>query len=559
MACPRDSHLKRRGLVWYAWRSVMLIVFVSSTLLVSPLHSQSAPRKQRPAQKQKSDNQPSPRAQRIAQRQQPAPQPGQVLATSEQMLALSLEEAIRLALQHNLEIERERLGPPIARTEVERARAPFDPRVGLETNFSQTQTGRLVTGQQVTVPFSSRAELTPRFTQQIITGGQYEIRFFNTYQDNDFSSQVDPAIRRRNPFHESGVELTFVHPLLRNFGIAINTAPIQQAQIAVEAAQQQLLQTILDTVFAVHQSYWDLVFRIQDLVTQRESQKLAEDFLAENKLRVELGTLAPIELVQAETSVKERQRDVIVAEAAVREADDRLKEILNIPETMGTWAIRLQPTDSPPFVPLTTIAAEEKVAQALLLRPDYIQSQLQIASREVDRRVAKNQLLPQLDVVGTGRVSGFGENPGESIGNIPDGEGYEWLVGLQFEYPLGNRLAQNELERRKLELRQARVDQRRVERTIVREIRQAVRDIETAIQRVEVARATVVLARTQLEAEQEKFRLGLSTSFNVLTFQEDLTRARSQEIQALSDYNVELARLDLRTGLRQQVDSGQSK
>jgi outer membrane protein TolC len=153
----------------------------------------------------------------------------------------------------------------------------------------------------------------------------------------------------------------------------------------------------------------------------------------------------------------------------------------------------------------------------------------------------------------------LGEHPGESIANLPEAQGYEWLVGLQFEYPLGNRLAQNDLERRNLELRQARVDQRRVERTIVREIRQAVRNIETAIQRVEVARATVVLARTQLEAEQEKFRLGLSTSFNVLEFQEDLTRARSQEIQALSDYNVELARLDLRTGMMQQVDNAPGK
>jgi outer membrane protein TolC len=495
----------------------------------------------------------------MAQGQQPAASPpGEALATSEQVLALSLEDTVRLALQNNLEIERERLGPPIARTDVERARAPFDPRVGLDTNFSQTQSGRIVVGQQVTVPFANTAELTPRFTQQIITGGQYEIRFFNTYDDIT-RSQTSTTGRITNPLYESGVELTFEHPLLRNLGIAINTAPIQQAQIVVEAAQQQLLQTILDTVFAVHQGYWDLVFRIQDLVTQRESQKLAEDFLAENKLRVELGTLAPIELVQAETSVKERQRDVIVAEAAAREADDRLKEVLNIPETMGTWAIRLRPTDSPPFVPLTTIAVEEKVAQALHLRPDYIQSQLQIASREVDRRVAKNQLLPQLDVLGVGRVSGLGEHPGESIANIPDAQGYEWLLGLQFEYPLGNRLAQNDLERRNLELRQARVDQRRVERTIVREIRQAVRDIETAIQRVEVARATVVLARTQLEAEQEKFRLGLSTSFNVLEFQEDLTRARSQEIQALSDYNVELARLDLRTGLMQQVDNAPGK
>ena len=99
-------------------------------------------------------------------------------------------------------------------------------------------------------------------------------------------------------------------------------------------------------MFAVHQGYWELVFRIQDLAAKRQSQTLAEDFLAENTVRVELGTLAPIELVQAETRVKTREGDVIVAEAALREADDKLKTILNIPENMGSWSVRLQPDDS---------------------------------------------------------------------------------------------------------------------------------------------------------------------------------------------------------------------
>jgi outer membrane protein TolC len=122
------------------------------------------------------------------------------------------------------------------------------------------------------------------------------------------------------------------------------------------------------------------------------------------------------------------------------------------------------------------------------------------------------------------------------------------LIGLRFQYPLGNRFARNEFLRRDLELKQARVEQRRLLHTIVQQIRQAVRDIETDSKRVEVTRAATVLARTQLEAEQEKFRLGLSTSFNVLTFQRDLSTAQSDETQALSDYNVALARLDQVTG-----------
>jgi outer membrane protein len=342
--------------------------------------------------------------------------------------------------------------------------------------------------------------------------------------------------------------------LLRDFGIAVNTALIRQAEKAELIAEQQLLQILLDTVFAVQQSYWDLVFRIQDLAVKRETQKLAEDFLAENKVRVELGTLAPIELVQAETRVKTSEGDVITAEAAVGDAEDQLKQVLNIPESVGTWQIRLRPTDSPPFVPITSIPIEDKINLALKNRPDFMRSQLDIAAREIARDFARNQRLPRLDVVGRTSVGDYGSSFGESISKLSELDGYDWAIGLQFQYPLGNRLAHNDFLRRNLEVQQALVDQRRLIRDIVRDIRQRIREIERTSKRVEVTRQATELARTQLEAEQEKFRLGLSTSFNVLEFQEDLSVARSEETRALNEYNVALAQLDRSTGRLQYGD-----
>jgi outer membrane protein TolC len=458
-------------------------------------------------------------------------------------------DAIQLALQHNLDIERERFRPQIARTDVEKARAAFDPVVGLDASLSNTQnlpeqvigTGGVTVSQRLNIALS---EVAPFLQQKIITGAGYEVRFVNAREDiSGNTRRIIP-----DPRYESSIELVFRQPLLRDFWIAVNTAPIRQAQNAALSAAQSLLQTILNTVFDVQQRYWGLVFRMQDLGAKRESQKLAEDFLAENKVRVELGTLAPIELVQAETRVKTRQGDVIVAAAAVQEADDQLKEVLNIPETLGTWAIRIQPIDSPPFVAVSPIVLEEQIDLALKNRPDFVQSQLDIASREISRDVARNQRLPRLDLEARGSILALGERAEEGVANLDDTEGHRWSVALRFQYPLGNRFAQNELQRRNLELEQALVEQRKLKRTIVRQLRQAVRDIETAMQRVEVTRAATVLALTQLEAEQEKFRLGLSTSFVVLDFQEDLTIARSDETRAVSDYNVALARLDQLTG-----------
>jgi outer membrane protein TolC len=475
-------------------------------------------------------------------------------SATERALALSLEQAIQLALQNNLDIERGRFDPQVAHTQVEQARAVFDPSVGLTASLSQTKTlpqnrtfeedptpqgGSFI----IVRPFSKDVAVTPGFKQQIVTGANYELRFINTW------NRSAPATSRiENPRYQGTLQLTFTQPLLRNFGIEVNTASIRQAQNTEEIARQQLLQTVLDTIFAVQQGYWELVFRIEDLGVKNEALQLAKNFLAENKLRVELGTLAPVELVQSETQAKQREGDVITAEAAVREAEDVLKETLNIPESLGTWRIRLWPTDTPPFVPIADTSIEEKVAFALQHRPDIVQAQLTVASQEIERNAARNRRLPQVDLGGTASVSGFGGDLGSSATDIGTADGYNWSLALTFSYPLGNRAANNVLQQQNLLLKQALIDQRKVQLTVSRQIFQTVRNLETASKSVEVRRAATVLARTQLEAEQEKFRLGLSTSFNVLQFQNQLTSARSDEISALSEYNKALGRLDQVTG-----------
>ena len=467
-------------------------------------------------------------------------------AMGERVLELTLEDAIQLALQNSLAIERERFGPLIALTDTDRAKVEFDPKVGAEVNVSQTQ--NLQMNQQFAPVLEDRSTLSAYLRHRIVTGGNYEVRVL-TSRSKQSSDDFGFFAPLYNPRFENALELTFTHPLLQNFGIAVNKAPIHQGEIREQIAEQGVIQAILDTVFAVHQGYWQLVFRIQDLAAKRQSQKLAEDFLAENTVRVELGTLAPIELVQAETRVKTREGDVIVAESELREADDRLKAILNIPESMGSWSVRLQPTDSPPFSADTAFTVEEQVDIAMRQRPDYLSSQLDIRVRESLRDEARNLSLPRLDVIGIGRLNAHDADIGDAFSNIPDADGYQWAAGLQMEITLGPRARRVQIDKAQLELRQARVGQRQLMVAIVQQIREAVREIRAAIQRVEVSRSATMLARTQLEAEQEKFRLGLSTSFNVLEFQEVLTNALGNETLALSDYNVALALLDQLTGM----------
>lgn len=481
--------------------------------------------------------------------------PARSLPTTERVMNLTLEQAIRLALLRNLEVKRDRLLPRIARTDVEEAKSEFDPVVNLAANLAKTETlpefqiesvdpdtGKPL--DPIIIKSSSKdGEVTPSLQQTIRFGGSYELSFTNTRSD------IDPSSGRIvNPRYVSKLELSFSQPLLRDFGIKVNTSTIRQAQKAVEIADQQTRQTILDTIFAVQQRYWMLVSSRTDLQTEREALTQAKDFLADNRERVKFNVLAPIELVQSEAQIKFRQGSVIDAEAQVEDAEDQLKEVLNISKTVKDWQIRIRPTDTPPFVPMKELSVASSVEYALANRPDYLQSQLEIASLQIAQAFAKNQLLPRLDIVMGGNFSAYGGSIDQAWGNLDRLDGYQWFIGLQAQYPTSNRFARSRLQRRNLELKQALYSRDIIKRTIILQLRQAVRNIKTAGQQVEVTRAGTALAKAQLEAEHEKFRAGLSTSFRILAFQDDLREARLRETKALTTYNIALAALDLLTG-----------
>jgi outer membrane protein TolC len=545
MECPSDPirsvPIRQRR----SWLSAALVLITSGIFLKSPLYGQTSIPAQPPV---------VPKSTLTVERSPTTPP-----STTEQVIKLTLKEAIQLALQQNLDIMREELSPQITRTFIEQERSEFDPLASLVTSLSQTKVlpeNEVIltdpaTGQRsgtITIEsFSKDGEVTPRLQQRLLIGSTYELEFVNT-RSNIAPAGAGSARRIDDPRYESRFILTFTQPLLRDFGISVNSTFIRQAEKFTEIAEQEALQTILDIVFEVQQSYWTLVFRIRDLEARREALKLAQDFLADNKVRVELKVLAPVELIQAETQVKFREGVVISAEAAVEEAEDRLKEILNLPERVGTWRLSIRPSDEPPFVSMAELSVDEQVTIALQQRPDFLQSQLDIASREIQRDFDKNQLLPRLDLIGQGSLQTFGGNYGDSIGNLGDADGYQWLIGVQVAYPLGNRFSRNRLVQRNLEIKQAVFDQRILKLSIVRQVRQAVRDIKTTGKRVEVTQASTRLAETQLKTEQEKFRVGLSNSFLVIQFQDELTDARIEEIFTLTNYNVALARLDQLTG-----------
>lgn len=371
-------------------------------------------------------------------------------------------------------------------------------------------------------------------TQKFVTGTEASLEvnnFRNADTFNDFDSE-----------YETDISLNLAQPLLRNFGVDVNKTDIYIAQnnkaISEDTFREQVIQIISD----VQKTYWELIFRIEDLKAKQNSLRLAKEFLERGKIQVEVGTLAPLEIVQGEARVAAREEDVIVAEDAIKDAEDRLKRVLNLSNKFEEWDVSIVPTDKPSFE-IKDISLSESVKEALKYRPDYAREKKNLENTKIQMRFSKNQLLPKLDFVAKGGYNALEGSLGDSIDELSDTKNPFWSLGVEIEIPISNREARSQYTRRRLEIQQAKMDINNLELKIFEEVRDAVRQMQTDIKRVNATRAARILAQKQLEVEERKLEVGMSTAFFVLDFQEQLATAESNEAQAITDYNKSLVEL----------------
>ncbi|MDV2503894.1 MAG: TolC family protein [bacterium] len=491
----------------------------------------------------------------LAQAQQATP--SQPPATSSpKELPLSMKRAMLLALKNNLQIAVQRFNPSIQSTAVDVARAVFDPVASLSMSISDTLTpasSRTFRFGGVTRTEDENVDFQASLSQKFALGTDVELVASNLRTANTFNLFESD--------YQAVVELTIRQPLLKNFGPTVNRKDIIIAQKSLAQSEKQLEGDVSRVVAEVQITYWDLVFAIEDLKVKKRSLRLAQDLLERNKIQVEVGTLAPIEIVQAEAAVAEREKDVIVAQDTLKDAEDKLKKFLNLFEDPEQRDVTIVPIDRPAFSP-QPIDLEKAIADALANRPEYAQAKLEVEKAEINLRAARNQLLPQLDFVGVGGYSANQGNLGNAADDITDTENRAWSLGVELSVPMGNREAKAEYTKATLELRKARLQLKNLEQAILVQVpdvvrqldedrmgvREAVRQVETDIKRVQATRAAQVLAEKKLDAEEKKLEIGISTNFQVLEFQEDLAEAESDETKAIIDYNKSLIRLERAKG-----------
>ncbi len=479
--------------------------------------------------------------------------PPDVPSSNERLIGL--RNVLSITLQNNVAIAVQEYQTGIRHQEITGQDASFDPSIVIEGRASESESQVASAFAAPDVSNTERQNWKLGLSQKLITGTQYELNY------TGFRDETNSAFAGLNPQYTSRVEVNITHPLLKNFGISTNKKDIFIAQNNLDISEFEFQSRVIDIITNAENTYWDLVFTREDLKVKEQSVTRALDLERRVRAQVKVGTLAPIEILQAQSEVASREEGVLLAQKAIADTEDQLKNIMNInfdsPEGLKTF----KPLDPADFQVGKKIILNEAITEALESRPDFLVRKKELASQDITVKFNENQLYPSLDLVGTFGLNGlsgtaaplqgfggggvatsrFGGNYGESLDDAFSGNFKSWEVGLLLSYPIGNRAAKSRLTASRLQASQRLLEIKDLEKSIVVEVRQASRQIVTDIKRVHSARVARRLAQEKLVAEEKKFAVGLSTSFKVLEFQTDLAEQESRELKAIIDYKKSLS------------------
>ena len=476
-------------------------------------------------------------------------QPGETLRT------ISIDEAVKLGLEQNLGIQIQRYDPQIQDTAVSQARSFWSPSVSAtlsKQSQSQAVTNSLAGGANSIT--NGNLFTGASLSQTLPWGASYSANWNNQrITTNNLFTTFSPQIA-------SNANFQFSQPLLRNFSIDAIRNQVALTKKGRELSDIQLDSVIVQTNRAVRNAYWDLSASINNLKAQQESLALSQQSLSDNRKRVEIGTLAPIDIVQAQAEVASNEERVIVAEALIKRAQDNLRALILDPSAADFFTTTFEPSDAAPFQE-QAIDIDGAVRNALDKRADLRSAKNSVERSDIDIRYLKNQILPEINAqaayitrgVGGTQLSSLSPDDvlagnfnrqvlanrgfGSVLGDVFQNAYPDWTIGVQIAYPLGSSTAHANLARARLEYQQSQTQLKNVQMQISTQVREAGRNVQTNQKRVQSARASRELQEKKLEAEEKKQAAGMSTSFFVFQAQRDLAQARTLEIQAIADYN----------------------
>lgn len=522
----------------------------------------------------------------IASAQAPAPDQ-RIGVDGSKQVRMTLRETILMALENNREIEIERLNVQLNGFDLRASQGIYDPtligsffydrkNVPIANPLAGGANGGLLTDN-----VTGSATLSQRIMEQ---GGLLQANYSN---DRATTQNVFNAL---NPQFTSTLSLTYLQPLLKNRTTDQGRRQIRLARKRLDLSDSQFRQRAIEIIAQVQRAYWDLVFARRDREIKRESVELARTQLEHNERLVEVGTLAPSDIISARVELERRNDEAASAIDAIQRTENALKALLLQPGSTELWQSELLPVEMPEIETGGVLPLADALRLALQNRPELEQFRIRGELNKIDEAFYRDQTRPQVDffvtygTIGlagaqrtetnfftasnsllTSRVNqlsvlagltplpintGGGSLPdflvggnGQSVWNMFKNDFRTWRVGLNINLPLRNRTAEAQLGRALAEGRQLDMQRQRVLQGVEVEVRNALQAVVTAKSRVEAARNSRINAELQYQSEVRKFDAGQSTSFFVLDRQNALSASRGRELRALTDYTKSVAEL----------------
>jgi outer membrane protein TolC len=471
-------------------------------------------------------------------------------APAQATLDLTMDAAVKMALEANLGLQAGRLNLDGADHAIASARAAFLPQVGSTLSRSSqvsvpndfTQGSADITSRGLTVN-SSFNHVLPTF------GTTYALTW-----NNNRTSQTggNPLF---NPFLRSAFSLSLSQPLWRGLVTDQARTALTTSHRRRRVADLQFEQQVVRLEAAVRVAYLDLISAREGLRVAQQNMQIRQASLADARARVNVGAAAPIDLISAEAEVAANQEQVLVAEALIGTREDQLRTLILDPERADYWQVRINAIDAVQSQP-REIDVDGAIRNALDNRLDLIAARQDIEINDLSLRVARDATRPAVNLQlnyatsGTGGtrfiygqgfpppVEGRTDRSYNSVLGDTFGAAYpQWSVGLNVAYPLGRSAADANLAQQEVARRQSQISLRELELAVVQQVRDVARQVQSSYQRVVVTRAALAASEQQLDAEQRRFAAGLSTTLELQVRQGQLATARTAELNAVIAYN----------------------
>jgi len=465
---------------------------------------------------------------------------------------LSLQDCFTEALKHNLDVQIEQTVPQISLYNLQGAYSGYDPQFTFSGQHQYSDSGALIQNGVVTAPTIDNENLfnsafigdTPWGMNYNLGGNISEQHVGKTFSTNFLSGDSSSG----------SVGLSATQPLLKNFWIDNNRLTILVAKNRLKYSEQGLREQIITTVTAVENAYYELIFARDNVTVQQEALVLAQTQLDQDKQRVQIGTIAERAgtIEQDEAQVAQNRANLILAESTLGTDQRVLKNLIT--DQYSKWLeADIQPTMTLE-APLQLFDLQDSWNKGMTGRPDLVQARLNVEQQGIQLKYYRNQLFPEVDLIGSYGFNGSGNEYRDSFNQMGDYSRPYYSYGGQLTVPLSSVGPRNQLKAGKATEKQLLLQLKQLEQNVMVQIDNAIGVAQSDYESVDASRQARIYAKAALDAEQSKYAVGKSTTFTVLQLQTALTTARSNEIRALANYNQALANLAAAEGSSLQRD-----